>query len=109
MTKLIGSFGRAVEEIEGEELEFEFFGEKFPLPNRMSIMPFMKASSMDQRGLDSGTPEGLAALYDLVRNSLPPDETRAPTEAEIAMGIPPEHRIVLKSDWERFQECAIRN
>jgi hypothetical protein len=106
MGKLIGSFGRAVEEIEGEELEFEFFGERFRIASNLGAMPFLKFAQAAAKGVDTYSLEGLNTMHDLIRDCLPPDEYRDPTEEEIAVGVSADQKILVNSEWARFQDVA---
>lgn len=61
----------------------EFFGEEYRIATRMGAMPLLRYGHLSERGVDSGSMEGLAAMYAVFRNVIDPD------------------------DWPRFEQDAI--
>jgi hypothetical protein len=85
MARLIGSFNRSLEEVKGDELEFEFFGEKFAVAQDTGDMPVMKFAAAASSGLSSADMDGLAAMYQMIEDCLAP------------------------ADWQRFYATGLKH
>lgn len=64
--------------------EFEWLGETYRAAERIGLMPLMRFAKVAKSGVDSHEIEGLAAMYDLLRACVHPE------------------------DWGRFEEHADR-
>lgn len=64
--------------------EIEFAGESFATADKIGLMPLMRFAKVAKAGADSQDMDGLAALYDLLEQS------------------------IADTDWERFQAAADR-
>lgn len=64
--------------------DVEFFGESFTLSDKVGLMPLLRFAHAARQGVDGGSLEGMAAMYDLLAQCFAPE------------------------DWERFQDVATR-
>lgn len=81
----IGSFGSAKAEVTGETHTFEFYGETFEISPTVGVMPLLTFAHAAMSGLDTSEVEGMAAMYDMLRDCLSP------------------------VDWQRFKKVATDN
>ena len=54
--------------------ELTFSGETFRLADKVGLMPLMRFAHVSRRGVDSNDMEGLAAIYDLLKQCLADEE-----------------------------------
>lgn len=52
----------------------EFLGEEFRIADRVGLLPMMRFAKLAKSGEDSMSMTGLAAMYDLLEQSIHPDE-----------------------------------
>lgn len=62
--------------------DLTFAGESFRLADKIGLMPLMRFAHVSRRGVDSNDMEGLAAIYDLLK------------------------QCVADEDWDRFEDHA---
>jgi hypothetical protein len=122
----IGSFEAALAEAEDETYEFDLCGETFEIAGSAGAIPIIKFAHAAQSGLDTAEMQGMAAMYEMLKYVLKPDEYRDLTEEEYAkweegqradaerdgvtnFKLPKPPRILLNSEWGRFQACANEN
>lgn len=65
--------------------EVEFFGERYPVADKIGLMPLMRFARVAEAGVDSGDMAGLAAMYDLLE------------------------QCIADESWPAFQRAATRN
>lgn len=63
--------------------DIDFAGETFRLADKIGLMPLMRFAHVSRRGVDSNDMEGLAAIYDLLKQCIADD------------------------DWGRFEDAAM--
>ena len=54
--------------------DLDFAGETFRLADKIGLMPLMRFAHVSRRGVDSNDMEGLAAIYDLLKQCLADEE-----------------------------------
>lgn len=64
--------------------DLTFEGETFQLADKIGLMPLMRFAHVSRRGVDSNDMEGLAAIYDLLK------------------------QCIADEDWDRFEDVATR-
>lgn len=57
-----------------ERLTVEFLGERFAVAEKLGILPMMRFAKIARGGVDSSEMAGLAAMYDLLEQSIAADE-----------------------------------
>lgn len=92
----------------------EFLGARFAIASKIGLMPLMRFAHASKSGLDSADMEGMAAMYDMLRqciadNSVYVFQGREITRAEAAE-LPPEaqDQVVTFGGWDEFEAHATR-
>jgi hypothetical protein len=98
----------AAEGVVAEPEEYDtvvFYGEKFRLAEKVSLMPMLAFANASKKGLDSDDMEGLAAMYALIRSVIHRpvllDEHGARVVDENGRAVRDE------TEWNRFESLAI--
>lgn len=74
-----------VEDVDLDENEVLFFGEKLRMADKIGRMPVLRYAKLASRGVDSSSPEGLVVMYDLLK------------------------ACIHSEDWDRFNDLADEN
>lgn len=89
-----------------------FLGKEFAVAEKIGLMPLLRFAHAAKSGLDSSDMEGLAAMYDLLRQCIADDpvyvfQGRVITRAEYG-ALPPEAdaRTTVYGGWDEFEEHA---
>lgn len=75
----------------------EFEGKQFRIARSVGLMPLLKFSHFATRGIDSGDPQGLAAIYTMLRDCIVEREPKVPHLKE-------DRTEEQERDWERWQK-----
>jgi len=99
---------------EPEVRRVEFMGKEFAIANKIGLMPLMRFAHAAKSGLDSDDMEGMAAMYDMLRQCIADESVfvfqgRQITRAE-ANELPPEavDSVVVFGGWDEFEAHATR-
>jgi hypothetical protein len=99
---------------EPEVRHVEFLGKEFAIADKIGLMPLMRFAHAAQSGLDSNDMEGMAALYDMLRQSIADESVlvfqgRRITREE-ANELPPEatDQVTVFGGWDVFEAHATR-
>jgi len=57
-----------------DRLTVEFLGERFAVAEKLGVLPMMRFAKVAKGGADSSDMDGLAAMYDLLQQSIADDE-----------------------------------
>jgi hypothetical protein len=88
----------------------EFEGKQFRIAGSVGLMPLLKFSHFATKGIDSGDPQGLAAIYSMLRDCIVEREPKVPHLSEDRNE---EQERAWKrwqdslEEWQRFEEHAI--
>lgn len=82
----------------------EFFGEKFRLADRVSMMPMMAFGMAAKQGMDSNDMDGLAAMYRMIRAVI--HRPALLDEHGQARVDESGRKLRDESEWNRFQQVA---
>jgi len=99
---------------EPEVLRVEFLGKEFAIASKIGLMPLMRFAHAAKSGLDSDDMEGMAAMYDMLRQCIADESVyvfqgRTITR-EVAADLPPEamDQVVTYGGWDEFEAHATR-
>lgn len=99
---------------EADVRRVEFLGKEFAIADKIGLMPLMRFAHAAKSGLDSDDMEGLAALYDVLRQCIADEsvfvfQNRKITRAE-ANDLPPEaaEHVTVYGGWDEFEAHATR-
>jgi hypothetical protein len=84
----------------------EFMGRRFRRAERIGLMPLMHMAIASKKGIDTADMEGLAAMYELLRDCI--DQTRPQEEREDPEN--PGETIMVDtgpSEWDKFEQHAL--
>ena len=83
-----------------DEQKVEMLGATFRIAESIGLMPLLRFAHASSKGLDSTDMEGMAALYEMIRDCI--DQTRPQHKG-------PDGKMVDAgpSEWERFQTHAV--
>jgi hypothetical protein len=97
---------------EPEVRRIEFLGEEFVIADKIGLMPLLRFAHAAKSGLDSSDMEGLAAMYDLLRQCIADEPVclfrgRRITREEYG-DLPPEAtaQTVMYGGWNEFEAHA---
>lgn len=92
----------------------EFAGEEFVIADKIGLMPLMRFAHAAKSGLDSDDMEGMAAMYDMLRQCIADDSVflfqgHRITRDE-ASELPPEavEQVTVYGGWDAFEAHATR-
>jgi hypothetical protein len=92
----------------------DFLGRKFAIADKIGLMPLMRFAHAAKSGLDSADLEGMAAMYDMLRQCIADNpvfvfQGRNITRDE-ANDLPPEavEQVVVFGGWDDFEAHATR-
>lgn len=92
----------------------EFMGKEFAIASKIGLMPLMRFAHAAKSGLDSDDMEGMAAMYDMLRQCIADEavfvfQGRQITRAE-ANDLPPEAATAVEvfGGWDEFEAHATR-
>lgn len=92
----------------------EFLGAEFAIADKVGLMPLLRLAHAAKSGLDSADMEGMAALYDMLRQCLADDAVYVLNDAEMDRKaydeLPPEavEQVVTFGGWDEFEAHATR-
>jgi len=92
----------------------EFLGEEFAIADKIGLMPLMRFAHAAKSGLDSADLEGMAAMYDMLRQCIADDPVFIFQGREITRGeandLPPEaaDQVVVYGGWDEFEAHATK-
>lgn len=99
---------------EPEVRRVEFMGKEFAVASKIGLMPLMRFAHAAKSGLDSADLEGMAAMYDMLRQCIADDSVfvfqgRRITRGE-ASELPPEavEHVTVYGGWDEFEAHATR-
>ena len=75
----------------------EFMGEQFRIATSVGLMPLLKFSHFATKGIDTGDPHGLAAIYAMLRDCIVEKAPKVPHLSE-------DRTEDQERDWERWQK-----
>jgi len=92
----------------------EFMGEEFAIADKIGLMPLMRFAHAAKSGLDSADLEGMAAMYDMLRQCIADEpafvfQGRQITRAEVN-DLPPEavDQVKVFGGWDEFEAHATK-
>ena len=92
----------------------EFLGEEFAIADKIGLMPLMRFAHAAKSGLDSADMEGMAAMYDMLRQCIADESVYVfqgrQITRETAGELPPEamDQVVVFGGWDAFEAHATR-
>jgi hypothetical protein len=92
----------------------EFLGKDFAIATKIGLMPLMRFAHAAKSGLDSDDMEGMAAMYDMLRQAIADEPVFVFQGREItrdeANGLPPEatSQVTVYGGWDEFEAHATR-
>jgi hypothetical protein len=92
----------------------EFKGAEFAVADSVGLMPLLRFAHAAKSGLDSADMEGMAALYDMLRQCLADDAVYVLNNAELTRAandeLPPEAvaQVVTYGGWDEFEAHATK-
>ena len=92
----------------------EFMGEEFAIANKIGLMPLMRFAHAAKSGLDSADMEGMAAMYDMLRQCIADESVYIfqgrQITGEEASELPPEavEHVQVYGGWDEFEAHATR-
>jgi hypothetical protein len=99
---------------EPEVRRVEFLGKEFAIASKIGLMPLMRFAHAAKSGLDSDDMEGMAAMYDMLRQAIADEPVfvfkgRQITREE-ANDLPPEAtpEVQVFGGWDEFEAHATR-
>lgn len=99
---------------EPEVRRVEFLGKEFAIASKIGLMPLMRFAHAAKSGLDSDDMEGMAAMYDMLRQCIADESVfvfqgRRITREE-ANELPPEAAgsVQVYGGWDEFEAHATR-
>lgn len=99
---------------EPEVRRVEFLGKEFAIASKIGLMPLMRFAHAAKSGLDSADLEGMAAMYDMLRQCIADEpvfvfQNRRITRDE-ANDLPPEahEQVTVYGGWDEFEAHATR-
>jgi hypothetical protein len=99
---------------EPEVRRVEFLGSEFAIADKIGLMPLMRFAHAAKSGLDSADLEGMAAMYDMLRQCIADESVfvfqgRQITRTE-ANELPPEaaDHVQVFGGWDEFEAHATR-
>lgn len=92
--------------VEGVEPDgtIEFMGQRFKLAEKIGLMPLLKFAHASKKGIDSGDMEGLAVMYEMIRDCIDTEPSvRYERDAKTGAEVP----VYGESEWDRFERVAV--
>lgn len=91
-----------------------FLGEEFAIAEKIGLMPLLRFANAAKSGLDSSDLEGLAAMYDMLRQCLADEPAYVFKDERITAAqygeLPPEaiDEVTVYGGWDEFEAHATR-
>lgn len=92
----------------------EFLGSKFAIADKIGLMPLMRFAHASKSGLDSSDMEGMAAMYDMIRQCIADESVfmfrGERLTAAACRELPPEaqEQVEVIGGWDEFEAHATR-
>lgn len=92
----------------------EFLGKDFAIADKIGLMPLMRFAHAAKSGLDSDDMEGMAAMYDMLRQAIADEPVFVFQGRQIARteanDLPPEatDQVKVYGGWDEFEAHATR-
>jgi hypothetical protein len=92
----------------------EFLGTEFAIADKVGRMPLLRVAHAAKSGLDSADMEGMAALYDILRQSIADEAVYVFRGEQIDRkaynDLPPEavDEVTVYGGWDQFEEHATK-
>ena len=92
----------------------EFLGKRFAIADKIGLMPLMRFAHASKSGLDSSDLEGMAAMYDMIRQCIADDSVFVFRGQQLTRAacseLPPEAQdeVEVIGGWDEFEAHATR-